>query len=182
MRPKISVWRVLCPRCQKGHVRVNNAPSLGGAVRPTRRYGVYDECLYCGTTQEEIADLLGQQEIPPDSEGLDGDKSRECSHFERELALCEVEFGAEHPSVAVASAKLGVLFWELGESVTARSYLEQAVTLFERLRGQSRPQLYAAMGALGSLYAAEKDFSRARVLYERLILLHEISHGPGHPV
>ncbi len=135
---------------------------LNRAVATAREHGLPVEE---GQTLERVADLfqaLGQR-----------DKALDV-HRER---LGVAERAGHREGVALASASIGALYFEMRDFASAAGSLERAAKLFESLR--MWPQLAQAFSYLGYAHQATGDLKKAVQAYSDHIALSERLGDPG---
>ena len=101
--------------------------------------------------------------------------------FERALAIDEVAFGPNHPSVATAVNNLGGVLQDLGDLTGARAAFERALAIDEAVFGPDHLNVARDVNNLGSVLQAVGDLAGARAAYERALVIDEAVFGPDHP-
>jgi Tfp pilus assembly protein PilF/predicted Ser/Thr protein kinase len=76
---------------------------------------------------------------------------------------------------------LGLVVHSEGKYEEARSYLEQALAIRERVLGPDHPSVAASLINLGNVAVEEAKYDDARGYYERALAIHEQALGPEHP-
>jgi eukaryotic-like serine/threonine-protein kinase len=76
---------------------------------------------------------------------------------------------------------LGNLYFSMGEHEQARTYLERALELRQKLLGPRHPEVASSLNALSGVLYAMGDYPQARVLTERTLALRRELLGAEHP-
>jgi len=103
--------------------------------------------------------------------------------FERALAIDEVAFGPNHPSVATAVNNLGGVLQDLGDLTGARAAFERALAIDEAAFGPNHPNVARDVNNLGEVMRQQGDLAGAKAAFERALALalDEAVFGPDHP-
>ena len=76
---------------------------------------------------------------------------------------------------------LGHAYEGLRRYIEAEQLYTRTVTILERTRGPSHPDVGATLNSLAGLYGNQGRFDEAQALYERCIAIGEKAFGPQHP-
>ena len=106
-------------------------------------------------------------------------EARRC--FEGALTIGEVEFGKDHPKVAIHANNLGTVLLDLGEPEAARKSFERAVGIAEVVYGKDHRRVAEFINNLGQALGHLGDLEGARQCSERALEILERIHGKDHP-
>jgi tetratricopeptide (TPR) repeat protein/transcriptional regulator with XRE-family HTH domain len=87
----------------------------------------------------------------------------------------------EEPRLAGLCNAAGVALYRAGDLRTAGSWLEQGITIRERVLGPDHPDTAQSLNNLGELRWAQGELAAARSLHERGLAIREHMLGPEHP-
>ena len=77
---------------------------------------------------------------------------------------------------------MGVQLRATATYAQARTYLERALAIQERVLGPDHPAIATSLNNLAILLRDQGDYPGARPLYERSLAIAERAHGPDHPL
>ncbi|MGJ6962044.1 tetratricopeptide repeat protein [Streptosporangium sp. G11] len=108
-----------------------------------------------------------------------GDVGGAIPYFEASLAVIESLLGKGHPMTARPTNDLGQALMQNGDLLRARTHLESAVPLWQRLGDDAN--LAATLDNLGQLAQAEGDMVEARRFFSEALDIRQRVLGPAHP-
>ena len=76
---------------------------------------------------------------------------------------------------------LGLVFHEQHRYAEAKSYYEQALVVWEQIRGAEHPGVATALHNLAEIYLEEGQLEQAEKHYLHSLAIRERSLQPGHP-
>jgi len=100
---------------------------------------------------------------------------------ERNLAITETAYGAEHPNMAAAINNLGSVLRQMGDLKGAKEHYERALAIDEKAYGPDHPNVARDVNNLGSVLRDMGDLAEARQRFERALAIDERAFGPDHP-
>lgn len=109
-----------------------------------------------------------------------GDDARAESLQRRGMEIFRTVCGPEHRHTVHGAVNLAVVLGRLGRYPEARTLLEGAIAVQERL-SPGHPDLAWSLSALGALLHDLGDDPRARLLLDRAYQIDHEVLGPGHP-
>ena len=101
--------------------------------------------------------------------------------FEGALTIGQVEYGKDHPNVAIHANNLGTVLLDLGDPKGARECFEQALGIAEVVYGKDHPKAASFVNNLGSALQDLGDLEGARECFERALGIDEGVYGKDHP-
>jgi tetratricopeptide (TPR) repeat protein len=101
--------------------------------------------------------------------------------YERALAIDEVDYGPDHPNVAVCVNNLGGVLQVQGDLAGAKAAFERALAIDEAAHGPDHPNVARDVNNLGSVLQDQGNLASAKAAYERALAIDEKALGPDHP-
>eukprot|EP00816_Leptocylindrus_hargravesii_P004954 CAMPEP_0196804830 /NCGR_PEP_ID=MMETSP1362-20130617/4507_1 /TAXON_ID=163516 /ORGANISM="Leptocylindrus danicus, Strain CCMP1856" /LENGTH=496 /DNA_ID=CAMNT_0042177359 /DNA_START=321 /DNA_END=1811 /DNA_ORIENTATION=- len=90
-----------------------------------------------------------------------GDYDLACDSYSISLLLKREVYGNDHAIVAQALTKLSIAHRKLGKLSTAKVYLEESLSILDRVANDSDPELGDTMVQMGKIFSKERHFNRA---------------------
>jgi tetratricopeptide (TPR) repeat protein len=109
-----------------------------------------------------------------------GNAVKERELLERIMAIEEIQYGLDHPEVAITLTNLGNAYGALGDTQKKRELLERALAIKERHYGIGHPEEAITLNTLGNAYGALGDTQKSRELVERALEIDERHYGLDH--
>jgi len=101
--------------------------------------------------------------------------------FERALAIGEVAYGPDHPTVGIYVGNLGSVLQDLGDLKGAKKNYERALAIHETVYGPDHPAVAIGVNNLGLVLKALGDMEGAKKMHERALTIDETAYGSDHP-
>jgi tetratricopeptide (TPR) repeat protein len=101
--------------------------------------------------------------------------------YQRVLAICEHQFGPEHPDTAISLNNLASLYRMQGRYSEAERLYQQVISICEHQLGSEDPLTATTLATLASFYWWHGRYSEAEPLYQRVLSIREQQFGPEHP-
>jgi tetratricopeptide (TPR) repeat protein len=99
----------------------------------------------------------------------------------RALAINEVSFGSEHPTVAIRLNNLALLLQATDHLAEAEPLMRRALAIDEASFGPEHPTVAIRLNNLAQLLRATNRLAEAEPLMRRALAIDEASLGPEHP-
>ena len=99
--------------------------------------------------------------------------------YKRVVAIREIEFGPDHPSLATSLEALAWVEFKRGKPAEARTKLERAMAIYERALGPDHPALVPVLTDLGRVYESIGDLAACGPVLDRIRALNVRAHGDG---
>jgi tetratricopeptide (TPR) repeat protein/nucleoside phosphorylase len=101
--------------------------------------------------------------------------------YQRALAICEQQLGAEHPDTATILDNLAVLYRAQGKYEQAEPLYQCALAIYEQHLGAEHPETAISLNNLAELYHTWGKYERAEPLFQRALAIRERKLGATHP-
>jgi Tfp pilus assembly protein PilF len=106
--------------------------------------------------------------------------AEEIDCYEKALALCEANLGAESPESATISMNLAASYITAGKYDDAERLLDKTLAIKEKQLGKNHVEISYALGELANLRIAQNKLAEAEELYKRALGIQEKAFGENH--
>ena len=101
-------------------------------------------------------------------------------YYKKDMAICEIALGKDHPKTAVAYNNIAGVYDDQGNYKEALKYYKKALVIDEEELGKDHSEIAALFNNIAGVYKAQGNYKDALKYSEKSMAICERKYGPNH--